>query len=40
MQDKLSLLLNTNIMTDRGENAGRPKSEGIVDESTERNEEM
>ena len=40
MRDKLSLLLNVNTMTDSGESNGRPKKEGIIDDSTERNEDM
>ena len=40
MHDKLSLLLNVNTMKDSGELTGRPKKEGIVDDSTERNEDM
>ena len=40
MHDNLSLLLNVNTMKDSGELTGRPKKEGIVDDSTERNEDM
>lgn len=40
LRDRLSLLLNANTTAQESENVGRPPKEGLIDESTERNNEV